>query len=455
MNKNKKRVGYILNLLGKKRSSILTEILNCFDWESEGETMNSKIMDVLEHMQMTIPIADDLHDSETKDAQLEVENSISDIYRSILNGEREPSGLKIKEHLKYINRNLEEPLPYYFSALDASGGWLVYWLINSYNLISDLEIKLEIKQLVSKKINSNIIKGGLGGIGGGPNQIGHVASTYASILALILVEDFETLTKIRKNIYSWLIDLKQNNGAFIMHENGEYDTRSTYCVLVVASLMNIMTDELTKGTLEWISLCQSYEGGFSGIPGAESHGGYTYCAFASYFLLLNTSDNFMSKLERYIDIDNLLRWSVMRQGQREGSLSGRSNKLVDACYSFWVGALFPLLENVTQSGLLFNRDALKLYIMNCAQNNTYGGFKDKPGKSVDFYHTNYSLCGLSICEHVYELPAQNLSHTMPLAFAFTSRKYCDETYTKPIHPVFGITLHAVNTSHKYFLNHES
>ena len=31
--------------------------------------------------------------------------------------------------------------------------------------------------------------------------------------------------------------------------------------------------------------CQSYEGGFSAVPGSESHGGYAFCGFASALLL--------------------------------------------------------------------------------------------------------------------------------------------------------------------------
>lgn len=32
------------------------------------------------------------------------------------------------------------------------------------------------------------------------------------------------------------------------------------------------------------------------------------------------------------------------QGQVEGGFMGRTNKLVDGCYSFWQGGIFPLLR---------------------------------------------------------------------------------------------------------------
>lgn len=34
------------------------------------------------------------------------------------------------------------------------------------------------------------------------------------------------------------------------------------------------------------------------------------------------------------------------QGLVEGGFMGRTNKLVDGCYSFWQGGLFPLLQRV-------------------------------------------------------------------------------------------------------------
>ena len=61
-----------------------------------------------------------------------------------------------------------------------------------------------------------------------------------------------------------------------MHEQGESDTRSTYCVLIIANLLNIATEELLEGVEDWIDMCQTYEGGFSNVPNTEAHGGYTF-----------------------------------------------------------------------------------------------------------------------------------------------------------------------------------
>lgn len=31
--------------------------------------------------------------------------------------------------------------------------------------------------------------------------------------------------------------------------------------------------------------CQTYEGGFAGVPGMEAHGGYAFCGLAALFLI--------------------------------------------------------------------------------------------------------------------------------------------------------------------------
>jgi hypothetical protein len=51
-----------------------------------------------------------------------------------------------------------------------------------------------------------------------------------------------------------------------------------------------------------------------------------------------------------LDLQALLRWAVQRQGSAEGGFNGRTNKLVDGCYSFWQGGVFPLLQQLLQTG---------------------------------------------------------------------------------------------------------
>lgn len=89
----------------------------------------------------------------------------------------------------------------------------------------------------------------------------------------------------REKLQQFLWKLKQPDGSFEMHEGGEIDMRGIYCAVSIAKLTNIYTDELFKNSAEWIASCQTYEGGFSGCPDMEAHGGYAFCGLAALVLL--------------------------------------------------------------------------------------------------------------------------------------------------------------------------
>lgn len=88
---------------------------------------------------------------------------------------------------------------------------------------------------------------------------------------------------------------------------------------------------------------------------------------------------------RLADMEGLLRWATRRQMRFEGGFQGRTNKLVDGCYSFWQGAIFPLLDGeMEREGRslekgLFEARMLEEYILVGCQS-VHGGFKDKPDK---------------------------------------------------------------------------
>ena len=70
----------------------------------------------------------------------------------------------------------------------------------------------------------------------------------------------------------------------------------------------------------------------------------------------------------------------MRQMRLEGGFQGRTNKLVDGCYSFWVGGVFPLLQEMLgDSHSVLHPQALSDYVLVCCQHER-GGLIDKPTK---------------------------------------------------------------------------
>lgn len=354
------------------------------------------------------------------------------------------------KHLKYIVESCQKRHPEEFEHLDAHHPWMVYWILNSYQLIkkNDNCIWNIERNLVLDKIERCIINDGREGIAGGTNQIGHVASTYASVLSLILIEEYDILNRIKKNLYSWFLKLKQKDGSFSMHVNGECDMRAIYCVLCVCKILNLITPELTENTLEWILSCQTYEGGFGNIPHAEAHGGYTFCALSNFFFIFKTPTQMIEHLQntKKFNLKKLIRWAVMRQSETTGGLNGRTNKLVDSCYGFWIGSLFPILKIITHyfnknerdlSTDFFDRKRLKNYIIQCCQYQS-GGMIDKPGKRPDFYHTNYALCGLCISEFDIDILKFDFS-TTDISFECNLTIACNPfTVTTSFNPLFGL-----------------
>jgi protein farnesyltransferase subunit beta len=109
----------------------------------------------------------------------------------------------------------------------------------------------------------------------------------------------------------------------------------SYCALSVAALTNLLTPELTENCIEFIARSQTYEGGIGPYPGKEAHNGYTFCGLAAMEILGG-----MSKL----NMEKLMDWCSGRQMGLEGGFQGRTNKLVDGCYSFWGAGDFPIIK---------------------------------------------------------------------------------------------------------------
>ena len=95
----------------------------------------------------------------------------------------------------------------------------------------------------------------------------------------------------REKLVVWMDSLRNHDGSFVMHRDGEVDIRGVYCALSVARLVNIYTPELFHRTTEWVLRCQTYEGGFGGAPGMEAHGGYSFCGFAALILMDHGENN--------------------------------------------------------------------------------------------------------------------------------------------------------------------
>lgn len=339
--------------------------------------------------------------------------------------------LKREDHIKFLLEAMDE-LSTSYQSLDASRPWLCYWTIHALNLLN-VELEEKVKDRMADFLSKCQDKNG--GFGGGPGQMPHLASTYAAINALVILGTKKAYDLIdRKALLRFYISLKKE-GSFQLHRDGEIDMRGLYCVVSCAKLLNILTPELLQGLGDHVAKCQTYEGGICAYPGNEAHGGYAFCGLAALMIINETHK---------LNLESFAYWCSRRQMSFEGGFQGRTNKLVDSCYSFWMGGCFPLshalllaekdelteseyktfeyvgwtpkkefkiIKDSEKSSLkthdkfpqvdsefYFDQNALQEYILLCCQHSK-GGLVDKPGKSRDFYHTCYALSGLSIAQH--------------------------------------------------------
>jgi protein farnesyltransferase subunit beta len=338
-----------------------------------------------------------------------------------------PAPLRRDAHVAYLLGALRGALGAgYARSHDALRVWMTFWCFQGLDVLGAAHgvamVPLHARA-VALLASCQVPPGPRGGgFGGGPQQEAHAASTYAAVCALLIIGTPEALAvPHRASLAAFFARLRggacggpgargpRGAGALRVTEDGEGDTRGAYTVLAAATLLNLASPALAEGVAAFLARCQSHEGGFGGEPGNEAHGGYTYCAVAALHLLGVRGATGLAAAG--VDARALARWLRARQMRVEGGFSGRTNKLVDACYSFWQGAACRIAP-----GAGFREEPAANYVLRCAQSEPGGGCRDKPGMDPDNYHTCYALSGLSVAggggqPGVHELdPVFNLRH---------------------------------------------
>jgi protein farnesyltransferase subunit beta len=211
----------------------------------------------------------------------------------------------------------------------------------------------------------------------------------------------------------------------------------------------------------------------SATPGVEAHGAYAFCALGCLSIL----DAPHRSIPRYLDVPLLVSWLSSRQAAPEGGFSGRTNKLVDGCYSHWVGGCWPLIEaslkgptegpgavrpagdaHLSAEDSLFDRNGLVRYILCCCQDmSKRGGMRDKPSKYSDAYHTCYVLSGLSSVQHQWDLVSARPDKALVTGDRWNVSPYLkgdqifdEEDRLATNHPVYVIPQHKVEEIQNYF-----
>jgi len=211
-----------------------------------------------------------------------------------------------------------------------------------------------------------------------PKDEANIAMTYSALcILMILGDDFSRLDK--KAIIRSLKLLQKENGCFRATTNDEDDMRFMYCACAISDMLGDWSGIDIEKAVKYIVDSQAFDGGIGLRIGAEGHGGTTYCAIASLYLMNRISD--------LKDLDGLIRWCVHAQGC---GFVGRPNKPADSCYSFWIGSTMKMLGIYDLTAPHGNR----CFNMKCQTK--YGGFGKYPEYKPDILHSYFGLCGLSM-----------------------------------------------------------
>ncbi|CAH8385106.1 unnamed protein product [Eruca vesicaria subsp. sativa] len=337
------------------------------------------------------------------------------------------------KQLDYLTNGLSRP-------------WLCYWILHSIGLLGES---------VDDDLENNTIDFLR------HCQLSHLATSYAAVNTLVTLGGDKAIQKMS----SFLRRMKDPDGGFRVHDMGEMDVRACYLAISIASILNIVDDELTRSLGDYILSCQTYEGGIG-------------------------EENLAPKLTPGMN------WVVHQQGVEWG-FQGRMNKLFDGCYTFWQAAPCVLLQRFysahdlvlhgslhmsqardedheehahdeddpedsddddsdtdSNDGLLalfedsrrvqpvFDSFNLQRCVILCSMV-PEGGFRDKPVKPRDFYHTCYCLSSLSVAQHAWSKDNDTPTLNSDILGGYVN-------HLEPVHLLHNVVMDRYNKAIEFF-----
>lgn len=300
---------------------------------------------------------------------------------------------KHKFYLKHILKNI----PSIMVSMDSNRVVLVFFAIGGLDILNELPNLPEKyrESIINWIYRLQVVGSETGGFQGsstlitpnnenGAYQWGYIACTYSALASLVILGD--DLSRVDKEaVLKGLRNLQLPNGCFKgAIEGAEDDMRFVFCAAIICYILNDFSYIDVEKMVQFILNSITYEGGISQGCELEAHSGSTFCAIASLALSKQLHRIPAQKLPL------LKRWLLNRIGTG-GGFSGRPNKPIDTCYSFWTGGSLKILGCYQFIESELNRQ----FVLMC-QDKGYGGFSKVPNCVPDPLHTYFGLAGLSL-----------------------------------------------------------
>ena len=298
---------------------------------------------------------------------------------------------------RYFDRHLQL-LPAPYSSQDCNRVTIAHFAVCGLDaamremgeVLPEATCRRAVQWLYAQQVQGGFRGGPAAGGGAGEWQSAHLASTYSALVSLLTLGD-ELHGVARAALLRHIGSLQRTDGSVACEatEGAEADLRFVYCAVACLRLLgdgalSVLDVERLQ---QYVLRCQSYEGGFGLAPYCEAHGGATYLAVAT----LHIAGRLHSALAGGHRRRRLVHWCMARQGS---GYTGRANKPVDSCYSFWLGAALQLLQCATLTSTSNNIAALLLCFD--AQR---GGFGKEAELMPDIMHSYLGTAGAAIIQH--------------------------------------------------------
>ncbi|KAI9715760.1 MAG: hypothetical protein M1812_005758 [Candelaria pacifica] len=293
--------------------------------------------------------------------------------------------LFVDKHVKYIQSldTRKNELEYWLTEhLRLSG---LYWGLTALHLLGHPEAlpRDETIDFVLSCQHTN------GGFGAAPGHDVHMLYTVNAVQILVTIDAVDELERRgkggREKVGKFIASLQDpSTGTFAGDEWGETDTRFLYGALNALSLLNLLSLVDLPKAIDHIQACANFDGGYGVSPGAESHAGQILTCVGALVIA--------DRLD-LVDKDKLGRWLSERQLEN-GGLNGRPQKLEDVCYSWWVASSLAMIDRLHW----IDGKKLENFILRC-QDPEMGGIADRPGDTVDVFHTVFGIAGLCLLKY--------------------------------------------------------
>ncbi|KAL2916148.1 geranylgeranyl transferase type-1 subunit beta [Polyrhizophydium stewartii] len=200
----------------------------------------------------------------------------------------------------------------------------------------------------------------------------HITMTYAALVVLLTLGD--DLSRVNKDA---IVNF------FASCDSPERDMRFVFCACAISFILADWRGVDIPRAFDFIRKSKTYDHGFAQTPGQESHGGSTFCALASLYLMGELRDG------ATVDFKRTRAWLINRQ---DSGFHGRVNKPSDTCYAFWVGGSLEILGS---HQAFVNVDSLNAFL--AETHSSYGGYSKHSDDYPDVMHSYMGFASRALC----------------------------------------------------------